>query len=338
MAYVQKQLEEFDDEIRLGTFDENATLREKRDRVLDKLKSGIERQRKEGKSIPAYTRFNQGSYAMYTGIKPTNGDYDIDIGIEFDLKTSDHEDPVKAKEWVYDALNGHTKSVEMRQPCVTVFYQQAGEAAYHVDLAIYGNGTAHKELARGKPSSSASNKSWESSDAKGLIRTVQGRFDGDDRKQYRRSVRALKKWVSEKFPASGDGAPPGIGITVLAYHLFGAKYRWDQVSNQNKPDDLAALQSLVAALLARFGTRMTADLAVVPYSDVLSKMTDRQMEIFKEKLESLRDALDDAVDDPDPHTACKTLRRQFGDSFPVPDKAATAQARGPAIISSGTSA
>ena len=64
MAYVQKQFEDFDQEIRLGAFDENATLREKRDRILDKLKAGIERQRNAGKNIPAYTHFNQGSYAM----------------------------------------------------------------------------------------------------------------------------------------------------------------------------------------------------------------------------------------------------------------------------------
>jgi hypothetical protein len=338
MAYVQNQFQEFDDEIRLGSFEENAILREKRDRVLNRLKTGIERQRQEGKNIPTYTYFNQGSYAMCTGIKPTNGDYDIDVGIEFELDTAKCTDPVEAKEWVYDALNGHTRSVEVRQPCVTVFYQQDGESVYHVDLAIYGNGIVHKELARGRLNSDESNREWQTSDARGLIKAIQDRFLDDDRKQFRRVVRALKKWKHEKLGSSGNGAPPGIGITVLAHELFCAKHRWDEVSNQKKPDDLAALQVLVAAVLGRFGTRVCANLPVVPYSDVLSKMTEIQMAAFKERLEGLRDALNEAAADPDPHPACKKLRRQLGDCFPVPDKETTAQPKGPAIISSGTSA
>jgi hypothetical protein len=90
---------------------------------------------------PTFTWFNQGSYEMGTGIKPAvSGDYDIDVGIIFDINHSEH-DPVDVKTWVTDALEGHTKKVDMRRPCVTVFYQRDDEPIYHVDLAIYSDDT-----------------------------------------------------------------------------------------------------------------------------------------------------------------------------------------------------
>lgn len=42
MANIQKEFEAFDDEIRLGRLTENATLRKKRDTVLEQLTKGIE--------------------------------------------------------------------------------------------------------------------------------------------------------------------------------------------------------------------------------------------------------------------------------------------------------
>ncbi|MGL4884489.1 MAG: cyclic GMP-AMP synthase DncV-like nucleotidyltransferase, partial [Waterburya sp.] len=81
-----------------------------------------------------YETFPQGSYDLGTGNKPLNGDYDIDVGIIIKISKDDYPDPVKVKKWIYDALYGHTNSVEIRRPCVTVFYQKDGEDIYHVDL------------------------------------------------------------------------------------------------------------------------------------------------------------------------------------------------------------
>ena len=68
--------------IRLS-YDDNAELREKRDILLRKLKDNI------AADAASFSSFNQGSYAMHTGIKPDNGDYDIDVGLRFYLRRSD---------------------------------------------------------------------------------------------------------------------------------------------------------------------------------------------------------------------------------------------------------
>lgn len=63
---LQKEFIEFHDNIRLD--DENETLREKRDILLNKLNKNI------SEEAASYTHFNQGSYAMGTGVKPEDGD------------------------------------------------------------------------------------------------------------------------------------------------------------------------------------------------------------------------------------------------------------------------
>ena len=69
MVNLQDAFLEFHDNIKLD--DENETLREKRDILLKVLKDHI------SDEAASYSTFNQGSYAMGTGIKPDNGDYDI---------------------------------------------------------------------------------------------------------------------------------------------------------------------------------------------------------------------------------------------------------------------
>ncbi len=116
MVNLQSEFEEFHDRIKLKDFDENENLREKRNILLEKLKSNI------SDDAASYTTFNQGSYAMGTGIKPEDGDYDIDVGLRFNIDKEEYSDPIEPKKWVYDALDGHTKKVEIRRSCVTVTY------------------------------------------------------------------------------------------------------------------------------------------------------------------------------------------------------------------------
>ena len=129
MVNLQSEFIDFHNTIKLDI--ENATLREKRDILLKKLKDKI------SEDAASYTSFNQGSYAMGTGIKPDDGDYDIDVGLKFDINQDDYSDPIEVKKWVKNALDGHTKKVVIRRSCVTVTYQGDGEDAYHVDFAVY---------------------------------------------------------------------------------------------------------------------------------------------------------------------------------------------------------
>jgi len=79
-------------------------------------------------------------------------------------------------------------------------------------------------------------------------------------------------------------------------------------------------------------------LPVDPYSDLCEKMTNKQMEKFKEKLETFQAVLEAAEDEVDPVEACKKLKGEFGDDFPVPPPEDTAKAKSVAITTTSSSA
>ena len=82
--------------------DDNATLRQKRDRVISRLR---------GSTPFPFRVFNQGGYKLGTGVKPGgNREYDIDVGLVFDIHVDDF-DPLEVKNWVYQAVKPHTKCV-----------------------------------------------------------------------------------------------------------------------------------------------------------------------------------------------------------------------------------
>jgi hypothetical protein len=356
MADIQKYIEQFDDGIRLKRFDENKTLREKRDAVLNKLRDRFRAWRDEDKDVPSFESFNQGSYAMGTGIQPAKGDYDIDVGLKFNCATSDYKNPVDLKVLVADALEGHTEiGTVIRRSCVTVFYKIDGEQAYHVDLAVYAyddpkSASRRLYLAKGKRNSDESNRLWERSDPYGLIRSVENRFaDDDDEAQFLRSTRILKRWKTERFSHEGNGAPSGIGLTIAGCWWFTPQITRDTFANTRSFDDLRALRHFADRLVSCFTVvglradgsslyRLVATLPVEPYNDIFAKMSDEQMTNFRDRLISLRARADEAIEEPDPHESCKIMSRELGDEFPVPEKAATGQVRGRAISTAGVSA
>ncbi|PJW18891.1 nucleotidyltransferase [Geobacillus sp. WSUCF-018B] len=346
MANLQKYFEDFHKKIKLE-YEDNDTLREKRDILIDKLKKNMP------EDAPSFSTFNQGSYAMFTGIKPLEGgQYDIDVGLWFNMSKEDYPDPLVPKQWVYDALKDHTHDVRIKHPCVTVTYKEDGEPAYHVDLTVYAADNPDKKvyLARGKKYSSEENKYWEESNPKELIDRIQNHLDDEnDRAQFRRAIRYLKRWKDIKFN-NVDKKPSGIGLTVAALDYFSPKYVYDAFTNTRYPDDLQAVTDFVQALINAFKwvyseeeekwvLRLIVNLPVPPYTDLFEKMTNKQMETFKEKLEKLLTALQEAKSEVDPVEACKTLQKQFGDDFPVPEIEETGERKDrPAIITESSSA
>jgi len=349
MAEIQTQLIRFHEEIKLKRFEENATLREKRNRVLARLNNNLEKVF-ETKDIkpPKYETFNQGSYDLGTGNKPLNGDYDIDEGIIFKFSPDDHPDSVEVKKWILEALEGHTKRVEIRRPCVTVFYQQGQEPVYHVDLAVYCESNSKIYLAKGKLNSNEENRIWEEADPHELSQLIKNNYsDRNDDQQFRRIIRYLKRWKDVNFLQDGNAAPIGIGITIAAYYWFNPQRIVDYFQNITKYNDLEALNQFVQRMISNFTwverdgeciQRLKVILPVVPNSDLFHKMTNHQMINFKGKLEELHETLEGAIKEADPVEACKLMQKQFGENFPVPDKKDTAQKRAKAIVSSSASA
>lgn len=346
MANLQSYFNSFHDAIKLD-YDDNKGLRNKRDELLDILKENMPL------DAGTFNIFHQGSYAMYTGIKSLDGgDYDIDVGLLFNITKDDYPNPITVKKWVYDALKKEYEQVEMKKPCVTVKFESndENERNYHVDFAVYADdeNDNDKYLAKGKLFSDPENRSWEESDPKTLVNDVKNHLsDSEERKQFRRTIRYLKRWKDIKFKGQVN-RPSGIGLTVAALTHFQPSYTYNGFTNDKTFKDIEALETFVQNMIYSFVTilnkdgeweeRLKVNLPTPPYNDIYEKMTGTQMSSFKEKLECLLDKLQQAKNETDPVEACKILKEQFGDDFPVPEESTTAQKRGPAIIVDHSSA
>lgn len=322
MVNLQKEFMTFHDEIKLD--DENDILRSKRDILLEKLKKNI------SENAASYTHFNQGSYAMGTGIKPEKGDYDIDVGLKFNIDKDNYE-PIEVKRWVKDALDGHTKSVEIRRSCVTVTYQENGEDAYHVDFAVYANNNSDGKMyiSKGKENSIDENKYWEVSCPQDLIKKIKDKFDdAKDSAQFRRIIRYLKKWKSKNFSASGNAAPTGIALTILAYNKFQVSKKYDYISKKYEYDDFSALKQLADSIKSSFSLKYDFDdettyhvininLIVEPYNNLFEKMTNKQMDDFYKKIVEMQEILEEVKKEKKKNLACEKLRKLWGEDFPI---------------------
>ena len=322
MVNLQSVFIEFHDKIKLS-FDENSELRQKRDILLKRLKDQIT------SDAPSFEAFNQGSYAMHTGITPDEGDFDIDVGLRFDLTRGEYPDPLTVKQWVYDALVGHTKKVEIRRSCVTVTYQRDSEAAYHVDFACYANEGGNLYIAKGKSNSSQDKRFWEPSDPIGLINLMNNRFSNEeDRAQFRRIIRYMKKWKNTHFSSTGSSAPTGIALTALAYDKFAPFYSINPVTGKRAYDDFTALLNFVKLFRESFSVvyysgdpnahyKITQKLFVSPFNDLFEKMTVQQQDDLYDKVCSMISMLEEAKKQTKMAEACRILVEVFGTDFPV---------------------
>lgn len=324
---LQKYFEEFNKNIKMD-YEELSELAEKRDILLNKLR--------ENEDLPSFNELNIGSYSMYTGVEPIAKDYDIDVGLRFNVNKDDYK-PVELKEKVYDVLKNHTEyGAEINRPCVTVKYKKDGELAYHVDLAIYSyedkdNNDSQLYLAWGKKNSSEENKYWEEADPVELKNKIMNRFeDKEQRNQYRRIIRYMKRWKNLKFSSNGNYEPPGIGLTLLAYEKFEPQ-KWDWLESKYIFDDLEALIYFVSGIQDMFKFtsfdskgepqyKIEYNLPVKPDTDVFSKMTIIQMTEFKNKVDKLLEELEEVKEESDIIKQCEKLSKIFGDDFPIPPK------------------
>ncbi len=324
MANVQTYFNKFDEKIR-RSYDDNSTLREKRDLLLRDLRDGLGRySQNHNVRIPRFGYFNQGSYAIGTGVEPFPGeDYDIDVGLNFHL-LKDNYAPVQVKQWVYEALNTGNRTVEFKRPCVRVQYHRAGSEVYHVDLAVYSENPSNWDnqiyLAKGFPGSIPENRIWEVAEPKRLIEIFQQKFQHQgDRDQFRRIIRFLKRWKDVTFSANGNERPTGIAISACALKWFQVGSVYNFIDGKNYYDDLTALKYLTESIINyfNFGSRITVSLPVPPYNNLFEKMSDKQMSNFKVKLVVLRAELIRVEEAHNTLRACQNLQGVFGSDFPT---------------------
>lgn len=326
---LQSYFKDFNKKIKMD-YDERSELADKRDILLKKLRANDE--------LPSFQELNQGSYAMFTGVEPLDKDYDIDVGLRFKVNKDEYK-PLELKEKVYDILKKHTEyGAEIKKPCVTVKYKKDGELAYHIDLPIYAyedkdNTDSQLYLARGEKFSKEENKKWEKADPKKLTEILMNKYSNiDDRNQYRRIIRYMKRWKNIRFSSDGNNEPPGIGITVLAYEKFSPAKAYDYLEEKYNYNDLDALLSFAKQVKSTFFLKeysaekeewlyqIQVNLPVVPYSNVFCKMSDIQVTELKKEIDKLVDGLNEVKNESDIVEQCTKLNKILGDDFPIPDK------------------
>lgn len=325
MVDLQKSFTSFHDKIRLN-YEDNSLLKTYRDQVLDGLDKFLNIEQD-------FNSFVQGSYSVYTGIKSSdsNIDFDIDVALAIDITREEYPNPVVVKKQVRDAMFStfSNSQVEIKNPCVTInFSDEDNEENVHVDIAVYANEDNNYFLARGKEFSTSENRCWEEADPKELKNKINNfSINSEDRQQFRRCVRYLKRWKDKKF--NQENRPTGIGITVLALEKFQVNKTVDHFANTTTYNDLQALTDFVNNLLnsftyliydeklEEFYYRIQAPLPVKPFSDTFCKMTANQMIDYKSKLISLHEDLKFATQTLNDHEATKKLNKQFGDDFEV---------------------
>ena len=315
---LQSLFMRFHEAIKHDRFDEGKELREKRERILTRLRN----------NLPAtFDWFNQGSYSLDTGIKPINNDYDIDIGIILNGFHWQDYDPVTVKGWIHEAVKNHTRSVKWKRPCITVYYQEAGESIYHVDLAILARDrydTKKLRLAIGCQHSALNQREWQPDDRQGFISLVDKKQTGEDSVQFRRVIRYLKRWKDENFSDEGHAAPTGLSLTVAAYYSFSPRKSVEYYTGKVTYDDLDATLWVARWILNNFSQvwdlsnnrytpRIKLKFPCDPYDDVFEKMTNQQMIEFHQTLSQLISDLEQAKASGSP----SLLKRAFGKDFPL---------------------
>jgi len=329
MAYLNKEFADFHKTIKIST--ESEDLREKRDLLKDDIDKYFPDECEAiGASInKSDLRYiNQGSYKIHTTIKNPYGSIDLDYAVIMPLDIAEFTDPRKFKKAVYNSLSHvSARTVNIKEPCVTVSYHSYGEETLHIDFPLYAEHNDQIYLGRGKEHSE--NYDWEPADPEGLTQYFVDKFK--DKDQLRRIVRYFKKWKQEKYHNSSNSheMPPSIALTILACEEFVS-------SNENGEDyDLSSLYETLKRTKNRFIVTKDADgkiveailqckLPVEPYSDVLYKMrgSKAHLILFYSRLSRAVSDLENAINLESEHEAAKYVQNVLGEEFTVPEKVA----------------
>lgn len=327
---LKKQFSDFYQLIKIDRDQEGASLTEKRTTLETELKDKLPGILKEhGIEITKSDLdiFDQGSYKLNTTISVTP--YDRDVAIIIPLDIEENTDPRAIKKNVREALAHNNRTIDIKEPCVTVKYIEDGEEVMHIDLPVYALCDGKVYLARGSEFATEGNYYWDEADPKGLNESMLNSINGYD--QMRRVIRYLKKWKYEKYKNTADDKknqiPPSIGLTLLAFDCF-----VDATSSEGD-DDLTSLMKTVHNIVNEFNltydgdgniikAEITKKLPVIPKTDVFSKMknSDEYGKTFYNRLTTALQNLTDACNESSEHDAGVSVQKVFGDEFVAPPK------------------
>jgi len=322
---IQSRFNDFHNRIRLSRTDENyKKAREKDDSITEEIVKAF-----RDKGYEVKTNFLQGSLSTDTAVIHEEKDFDIDRAIII-TKDSSPDDPVEPKLVIYDILgNRGFKNHKVKTPCVTADYIAEN---LHIDFTVYREAYGSYELALGKTHSNAENKIWSPSDPLGLKDWIKenstyGNSADKKQQQFNRIVRYLKRWRDHQFSHNVARKIFSIGITVMAKETF-----FPVFNDEGFPSDLDALKNCVDSMLLNsyFAPQgdgkysVTVMLPKSPCRDIFHGSSNDTGTQFKNKLDTLKTKLSDALAETDEIEQCKILNKLFGDDFEIPESTAKA--------------
>src|SRR5690625_1709739 len=206
---------------------EKNELRKKRKLNIKRLKDGLleynEEKRKEYKI--AEERI-QGSMAMHTITQNDESDYDIDVGIVFELDNLNALGPLATRNMVADALERKTKQLaeepDVKTSCFRLKYTSTG---YHVDFAVFK---------RYKEYSSDDEYTYEHAGSEWSVRHIKAleEWFNDEIKNMGNDLRKVIR-LSKMFCKSRDSwknMPSGLIQTILSNEKLATTYsRLDEI-------------------------------------------------------------------------------------------------------------
>lgn len=336
---LQAKFTNFHDKIKLGREDEAyKAAREKDESILEDLKKAF---KKAG--YPIIDTFLQGSMSTHTAIKHTKEDFDIDRAVVIDVEKAP-TDPIEVKKLVKEVLEKRGfKKAKIKKPCITADYQSLN---LHIDIIVYRKNGDSYELAVGKENSDSNNRKWDASDPKGLTNHINDKenYHGSSDlklKQYKRMVRYLKRWRDEKFSEKVGKKIYSIGLTLMLKDQFRPNF-----GSEGKANDLQALRDTVDGIIGGGYFRdqgndeykVSVYLPVQPYRDIFDGSSKDTATQLRKKLISMRDKLDEAIDESSLKKQCEIMRGLLGDDFEVPESDSngnSSSARKAAYVSAG---
>ena len=266
---IQTHFHDFHDRIKLARGDGAYKTARERD---DSIKKDVMAAFKEA-GYPVVSDFIQGSLKTNTGVRPVNGDYDVDRALVIDYEAAS-DNPVTPKKKALDVLEDRGfKNAKIKKTCVTADYLSDN---IHIDFIIYRRSGDQHWLAVGKKNSDEANREWSSCDPLGLLEWINDTEDfgadaADAGAQFRRLVRYLKRWRDVKFAESVAAKVYSIGLTVMVKQQF----QWS-FNDEGVEDDLTALRETANAILEgpyfteveAGGYHVSVELPVEPCRDI----------------------------------------------------------------------
>jgi len=300
MMDASRLFSEFDSAIRLSE-SKIQKLEKARDALREKIRKYFEEHEWE---TPKF--HSQGSFPLRTNLNPIkkkteDGDikeeYDLDDGVYIICSEKERKQPATYHDRIYNAVDGHAKSVMDKATCVRVVYADG----HHIDLPCYWlakNGDT--------PQLAHKSKGYIESDPRAFKKWVDSKIsDVNSGGQLRRTIRYLKAWKDFRETQNVSlRLPSGFILTILACQNFAKDSRED-----------LAFKNTVQQILDSLDYNFSCYRPTVPTDEDLLEVYSK--EVVLGEFAKMLDRAEKALEADSEISASEYWRKIFGDRFPL---------------------